>query len=95
MTADTTPPFPGWDDPAVPEEEADGPQEKHIREWAETYVPEASAKAFAKWIVADWEGYDPDGTYTVHEFLRGVLREWRGEDGGFPATPDVPRRQRT
>lgn len=94
MSTDTTTPFPGWDDPAVSGEEADGPQEEHIREWAQTYVPEVSAEAFAEWIVVDWEVFEPDGTYTVHEFLCGALREWRGEDGGYPATPEVPRRTR-
>lgn len=89
-----TAPFPGWDEPAVSDENADGPQEEHIQEWAQTYVPEASATAFAEWIVTEWETFEPDGTFTVYEFLRNALREWRGEEGGYPATPEVERRTR-
>ncbi|WP_190394855.1 hypothetical protein [Nocardiopsis deserti] len=94
MSTDTTTPFPGWDDPAVSGEEADGPEEHDIRTWAERYVPPHSAEAFASHVWEQWEEYEPDGSQTVEEFLCGLMRQWRGEDSGYPATPEVPRRTR-
>lgn len=86
MSTDTTP-FPGWSDPAVLSEEADGPEENDIRTWAERYIPPHSAEAFAAHVWETWEEYEPDGSQTVGEFLCDLLRQWRGESGGYPPTP--------
>lgn len=87
MSTDTTTPFPGWGDPAVLSEEADGPEEHDIRRWAERYVPAESAEAFAAHVWAQWDEYEPDGSQTVGAVLCGLLRHWRGESGGYPPTP--------
>lgn len=79
----------GLDAPAVPAEEADPPVEEDIARWAARSGPPESAEAFAAHAADQWEEYEPDGTMTVGELLCGLLRQWRGEDGGFPATPAV------
>ncbi|MFY7069059.1 hypothetical protein ACOQFV_24645 [Nocardiopsis changdeensis] len=83
----TTTPFPGWGDPAVLSEEADGPEDLAIRTWAERYIPPHSAEAFAEHAWSQWDEYEPDGSQTVGEFLCDLLRQWRGESGGYPPTP--------
>ena len=85
-----TAPFPGWDEPAVSAEDADSPEEHVIRTWAEHYVPPESAKAFAEHVWNQWDEYEPDGSMTVGAMVCDLLRQWRGEGGGYPPTPEVP-----
>lgn len=79
---------PGWDDPALPTDDADSPTEQQIRSWAEQYVTPQSAAAFAAHLWTEWDEYEPDGTLTVGQIITDVMRQWRGEGGGYPATPE-------
>lgn len=63
------------------------PTEAHLREWAARYVPEESAQAWAEHVYTEWDEYEPDGTTSTETFLRGLMRTWRGEVGGYPPTP--------
>lgn len=89
---DSAPVLPGQDEPALMSEDADGPTQKDLQEWAEHYVMPQSAAAFAEHLWQEWDEYEPDGTQTVGGFACDVLRQWRGEDGGYPATPQTPPR---
>lgn len=73
--------------PALSAEDADTPTQDELRTWAEQFVPAESAAAWAEHAYIDWEEYEPDGELTIEQFLRALMRSWRGEDGGYPPTP--------
>lgn len=59
-TPQHAPTLPGWDEPALMSEDAEGPTEEALQEWAEHYVSPQSAEAFAEHLWrGEEDGYPP------------------------------------